>query len=1447
MNMQFANVGKSVGLVGLLLTSLMIGLVTVPTASAVNETSSGTIVTTEIWSGTHTLTGDVTVAEGAKLVIQAGTTINIPAGFYIDVEGAICAGSASCGATQGSASSQVRFEWATPSDYSVAGRCYQQGNQLLTNSDAACGSGVIIRNTINQASTGMSYVSFNNAYGYPIYVQTLQAVQYGTLVFDGSSAVFDNLAFSNINTSNIIALDFAAPTIRDSTFSLGDDGRGYDAAAVRAYEAGAGILSTLTITGSTFTGNTQAQCGDSGGGRVLIYAESSYVSMDNLDIKDNAYGAFFKGSSGSLGNSTINVLCNAIDTNSYKTTGNFAHTLYLDNNVITTEEGAGITAYDGAIVSATGNTVSGASGGSGFGIRDSTVFAHQNTVGPITGYNGFWVYGQSEVEIENNTIQDTAKEPIQIGEYHYRDTNSNYPGPSPNRAYIANNIISNNSGTCNSFFMYGGDFNCPAIHIFSSSATIVDNIVTNNAGDGLRIKGSIVNVQGNSIEAGQFAANISHYDNKNGQKYGSIGYFSGNTWTNATQVYNISESRVTVQSEYIPDAAGGYSFPVMLRWLSTECPYVQSACLLLADTAAVPPRDMPLAIELVNNSTVFSFADLQNFDETKIHVQNQNSAWGSQVRQGELVRYQVKAKNSNVAGATVIIKDATGLPLYELTTDSFGFTQQVSLPSNFLLDRNWNHFVGENNVIVPGSDDGTGSPITLDEDTCSDGYDNDGDTYVDEDDPDCASGRELPFYIVEAYKFGKGKKDFDFVLSGSIDDIISLDNERPSVTVEQYDGDSFAINAVLTGTAWDGQSGPYPLDVIAYDRQFGLIERVEIQPPGSTDWYYAVDTSGANGELTKENHPFKTWSFDWDLSAHPDGESDVTFRIRSYDGLDYSPIEVRKFKLNLVPPTLYLNEPLDGSTHSNGKILFTGTASDPYSGTWGSDIQDIWFDVSGPNGYASHFAIDGSVAWAYEWNFEELETGEYTFEVWASDSDFCDDVQGTCVISTRTVMVLNDNIIPIVDLLEPDGTQPVQAEETTTLLGFASDGADGTITRVEIEILDLASGLILSDGPGPVTTFQKSGPGYSWSAVWDTSKLIHERQYEISVKAYDGEDYSIEDVVRITISKPSNVNNIPPQFNSTAWPNQLTIFCVVGSTSENQCGGGAVIDLKKYFNDPDSSFDQLSIDFMDDQTDPSDDSHPYFITIDSEGFARYDPAISQSNEDITTWTIDNVRFIVRDTSDEFALSRDVTFFVQAIEFGVKRDNPTETVTATGTANFSGTGLPGARIEARSAASETLIKTVVVGETGTWTMALTIQDMNDASNDLKFLMDGQTFGGSSEPETFSVVVGEADEGSNLFLIIGIVIGALVLLGGVGYFFIEFEDIEEEGFAASEETQEKEDPYAWGRKEVVQIPEQQPAATPIQSAQPQSSAQHPGWLWDQETNQWVPDPNYQPPSQ
>ena len=74
---------------------------------------------------------------------------------------------------------------------------------------------------------------------------------------------------------------------------------------------------------------------------------------------------------------------------------------------------------------------------------------------------------------------------------------------------------------------------------------------------------------------------------------------------------------------------------------------------------------------------------------------------------------------------------------------------------------------------------------------------------------------------------------------------------------------------------------------------------------------------------------------------------------------------------------------------------------------------------------------------------------------------------------------------------------------------------------------------------------------------------------------------------------------------------------------------------------------------------------------------------------------------MRDVFDESAISRDVTFFVQAIEFDVERSNPGESVTATNPAVFTGTGLPGSTIKARSIASNSLIKTVVVGDTGVW--------------------------------------------------------------------------------------------------------------------------------------------------
>jgi len=1465
--MSSSKKSKSISLVLLYMLSILAALAVAPTAQAVNETTVGTVTGTETWTGTMNLQGDVEVAEGATLIVNAGTTINIPAGNFIDVRGAICIGDTACGASAGSQSSQARFIWSNPTDTSRWGRCADNSSSLLNNPDASCGSGMIIRDTIDQSVTSIKYAHFENAYGYPIYVQTLQQVQYGVLVFDGSSTNAQGLSFTNINTSNIIAVDFASPTITDSTFTLGNDGQGYDAAAIRGYGAGAGILSALTIERSSFTGN-DADCGQQGGGRAVIFIEDSYVDIDDVEITQNSYGILLKQSSGTFTNSDVTVKCNAIDTNSLKTTGNIEHTLLVNNNVITTEEGAGLTAYDGAKVYAEGNTISGAAEGSGVGIRSSIVELHRNTIGPIGGWNGLWIYGTSDVIAENNTISETGKEPVLIGEYHYQDQGWQVPAPSAARLYLANNQIMNNSGTCNSQ-MYGGDFPCPAVHVFRASASILDNTISGNTGDIIRAKGAIINVQDNTADSqGGFAGNISVHDDNYGNRYGSIAYFSGNTWTGVSQVYNITESRVTVQSEQIPSPGNGELYPVNVRWLSGECPYVQDACIEVPDTSAMPPRGMPLALEVVENATVFSFADLTNFDSTMIHVQNQNSAWGSQIREGELVRYQVKAKNSNVAGATVVISDATGLPLYELETDAFGFTQQVSLPSDFMLDHNWNHQVGERDVAVPGSNDGTGQPIVMDEDSCADGIDNDGDTYVDGDDSDCANGRELPFYSVEAYKFGSGRKDLTFVLSGEVDEIINLENLRPSVTVNEADGASFATTVVLTGESWDGAKWPYCCaDQVAIDRQFGLIKRVEVQPPGSTDWYSAVDTSGAGGVITEENHPFKTWSFDWDMSAHPEGEGDVTFRVRSYDGLDYSPVDSRLFKLNLVPPQLLLDVPNSGSTHSTGNVLFQGTASDPYQGVYGSDIENIWFNIRGPEDYVANFAAPGSTSWSFNWDVSSLLTGEYTVTVWAADSDFCIESPGpagepgSCAVETRTLNIVNENTRPQLQvswigsadqLTGGINGDTVRASETTKIIGVAVD-VGGQVTRVEIDIVDLATGLTLNDGPLPVTQFNPDG---SWVANWDTSDLIHDQVYEVSVRAYDGEDYSDETVWRMTINNPLDANNVDPVFNETDWPGTLTIFCDAQSNSFDRCGGGVSIDLTQFFSDPDGSgspADDLEFRIFDDESTIEDDNYEQYIRIMADGTAIYDPmeSIAQTTSTIPDWSLNSVMFYAVDDQESRVYSLQVNFLVRAVTFTVERTD-SGVISADDPANFQGNGMPGSMVIIRYADTNGKLNQTRVLSDGTWTMDLTSGQLGiEGKSAVIFEMDGQIFqfAGQTEEGEFTISVASGDEGSSGVLnIVLIVVGVLVLLGAGAFFFVEFEDVVDEDDLTGQESAVEEDPYAWAKaKQTPALPtDAAPAATPqvAETAAPAAAAQHPGWLWDQASNQWVPDPNYNP---
>ena len=1420
---------KSIGIVSIFMLSLFVAMATtIPPVSAINETSSGSITNTETWMGVHNLDGDLVIEGGAKLIINAGTTINIPYDRNIHIEGSICAGDSSCGATQASTGSPIRFIWGDAPTGNLTSRCYVTG---LWNPDLSCGSGIYIDSTIDQASTRMNHIVIDGAYGIPVDISGAGNVKYGALIFDGASLTVTNPSFTDINTTNVLAFNGASPTLTGGTFSVGVDGNDFQGAAIQAYGAGAGLV-VMQILNSAFTG-VDTDCGSQGGGRSAIYLEDSFVRMDTISISQNSYGAFLRSSSGYLTNSTLDTKCNAIDTNSHLATGLTKYTFYIEDNQITTAEGAGITAYDQAIVVANRNTISGAAEGSGFGIRSSYVTANNNIIGPIGGWNGFWIYGEADVSAENNTIMDTGKEPVLIGEYHHKDQGWNVPSPSKARLYFANNVISNNTGTCTSQYMYGGDFPCPAFHVYMSSATFIDNTVRNSIGDGFRIKGGIVNAQGNDIEmGGTFAARVSHYDDNYGTKYGSIAYFRDNTYSNASQIYNVTESRVSIQSEYVPDPGGNVTYPVQLAWLGAECDVDIEECLTVPMTADWPPRDMPLSMELKENATTFTFADVTNFDRSKIYIQNQNTAWGVQVEQAELVKYQVKADNSQVADAYVKIKDSAGRSLYNLTTDAYGNTPWISLPSNFHIDTNWNHVA-----------------IDAGEDSCGDYIDNDGDTLKDGNDPDCQSGgREMPSYSVEASKFGKGVSEHDFELSGMVDEVIHLSNLPPSVSVSQEDSTSFARIVKLTGSAHDGLPGPYFSDYDSISSQFGNIREVEIQPHGSQDWYRATDTSGANGEVSMTNWPFKTWSFDWDMTNH--FEDDVTFRVRSSDGLDESTVITRVFKLNINPPTINLETPIEGSTHDGQEVMFSGTASDDYQGVQGSDIKDIWFSVVGPNNYSANYAAEngGSTSWADSWNFSALPSGDYTFTVWASDSNYCTNSIDICTPDTVTITIDNDNRIPIVQISDPLPMETVRADEETLISGVARDN-DGQVTRLEISVFDLASGIELNNGPDPITSFASNG---AWATYWDTSDLIHDQQYELRVKAYDGIDYSNTETVRVIIDNPTAADNIAPVFtNSENWPSTLTIFCDEKSSSFDRCGDGAEIDLLSFFEDEDGigpASQHFTWNTYDDPMTALDDDHFAHILISPDGVLTYNPMNSMylTSSEISDWSLTNVMIEARDIHSSAAYSYQISFIVKGVTFTAQRAD-TGTVLFEDSAEFMGTGLPFSQVTAKKVKGEIYLNTTTVKSDGTWMMEITSSQLGDDGSYGIFFeqSDSQTIGFDDGVEISLTTGEEESEGIATWLMIVLVIVALIVLAGVGaYFFVEFEEIDEEA-ENLESTAEVEDPYAWAKDRMAETAQAAPAPAP--APVPVSQPQHPGWIWDMNANEWKPDPNYQPSPQ
>ena len=168
---------RSYFLVFLMFSSVLVALVgPASIVLANNETTAGTIAGTEVWSGTHQLTDDITIAAGAKLIIEPGTIVIFPNGTYLDVRGNLCAGKASCGASgDSSAANKITFRWTNPIDDQANGTCLgmSEGTQDIDINDPSCFEGILIRSSIDLSQTGLRHMTFDGAWGIPYFFDSV--------------------------------------------------------------------------------------------------------------------------------------------------------------------------------------------------------------------------------------------------------------------------------------------------------------------------------------------------------------------------------------------------------------------------------------------------------------------------------------------------------------------------------------------------------------------------------------------------------------------------------------------------------------------------------------------------------------------------------------------------------------------------------------------------------------------------------------------------------------------------------------------------------------------------------------------------------------------------------------------------------------------------------------------------------------------------------------------------------------------------------------------------------------------------------------------------------------------------------------------------------------------------------------------------------------------------
>ncbi len=213
----------------------------------------------------------------------------------------------------------------------------------------------------------------------------------------------------------------------------------------------------------------------------------------------------------------------------------------------------------------------------------------------------------------------------------------------------------------------------------------------------------------------------------------------------------------------------------------------------------------------------------------------------------------------------------------------------------------------------------------------------------------------------------------------------------------------------------------------------------------------------------------------------------------------------------------YVNETIVGSTTEIG--IFVSNYGET-SAKNVSIVENIpsGFDVSFVSGNGVYNSSTNTIVWDIDtissWNFKMLvyeltayDTGNYTINTTIEYTD----ENGTIYpqINISKSILVKPNQPPTIEISHP--LEGATVSGTVTISGKASD-PDGNETLAKVEIRIDSGGWNTASG----TT--------SWSYDWDTT-TVSNGQYTIHAKSYDGQNYSNETSITVTVD---NLINNPP-------------------------------------------------------------------------------------------------------------------------------------------------------------------------------------------------------------------------------------------------------------------------------------------------------------------------------